>query len=199
MKIFTLTGIAPVLGAFFALVSAERHIGLDTHITTEAEGTISNPSMALDATNYTRGNDFLQLLYQHDLPPIVAQMGRHGAEIMHMEKQIIYGLYLADFSVLGRQETELVAFPALVCGGTRGAGEWHVRGARRVGVEWEEIEGVMGCVKEVANWVLGNEREGGGGSRQEIVPGKGRGEWMRWVEECRRGMEQEESARTGKK
>jgi hypothetical protein len=197
-KIYTLTGIAPVLGAFFSLVAAEEAAGMPGPPRNAAyDHKLEGAPTVLDAANYEGGAKFLDMLYKHDLPAIVAKMGRHGPKIMEMERQIIYGQYLADFELLGPQETELVVFPTLLASGTRGAAEWHIKGARRVSIEWQAIEKVAVCIAGAADFVLGPEEHQkeakGWKSRQEVVVGKGRSEWARWTREVRETMKDEDA------
>jgi hypothetical protein len=76
-----------------------------------------------------------------------------------LEKDIIYGLFLADFSVLDPIETQLVVLPAIMCQGLRGATGWHLRGTRRLGVGMQDVEGLQLCVETIARWA-GRDTEG---------------------------------------
>lgn len=71
---------------------------------------------------------------------------------MWLEKDIIYGLFLADFSVLSAVETELVILPAIMCQGLEGPTGWHIRGTRRLGVSVEDVEGICAAAITVARW-----------------------------------------------
>lgn len=69
-----------------------------------------------------------------------------------LEKSIIYGLFLADDSILNPVEAVLVSLPAIMCQGLGGATIWHLRGLRRLGCSVEEVEGVQKVVEAVAIW-----------------------------------------------
>lgn len=103
-------------------------------------------------TYAARGNTFLQTLYQQNLVPIFETWGSHRPDFEFLEKNIIYGLYLSDHSVLSAVEAEIVIWTAIMCQGVRAPTIWHLRGLRRLGVAAEDVELLEQAVEEIARW-----------------------------------------------
>jgi len=61
-------------------------------------------------------------------------------------KEITYGLYLSDHSILNDVETELVVLSGIMIQNLRSETHWHLRGTRRVGASREDVEKVQRCV-----------------------------------------------------
>lgn len=61
-------------------------------------------------------------------------------------KEITYGFYLSDHSILGPIETELVVLTGIMIQNLPLETAWHLRGTRRVGVSKEDIEIIQQCV-----------------------------------------------------
>lgn len=95
-----------------------------------------------------RGKGFLDVIYQHHLPAIMAQFSAHK-DFTWVEEDIIYGLFLSDHSILNAIETELVVLPAIMIQNLPLETAWHFRGARRVGISKDNVELVQQCVGEV--------------------------------------------------
>lgn len=101
----------------------------------------------------------MQAIYKQNLSPIFTSLGSCGPLIQWIDEAIVYGLFLADHSLLSPVESELVTLPAIMCQGLRSPTLWHLRGLRRVGVEEEHIEGMQKVVEKVAGWA-GTSTEG---------------------------------------
>lgn len=106
-----------------------------------------------------RGTAHLDSLYKENLQPIFDTWGAHTHEVQWLEKDIIYGVFLSDFSVLDPVETQMVVLPAIMCQGVRGATGWHLRATRRLGVSVESVGAVQRAVEVVARWA-GRDVEG---------------------------------------
>ncbi|KAI9678249.1 MAG: hypothetical protein M1817_006194 [Caeruleum heppii] len=89
---------------------------------------------------------------RHNLDPILSALGAHRPAIEWLEETIIYGLFLADPTILDPIETQMVVLPAIMCQGLRGPTMWHIRGTRRLGIAKEDLEGVQSVVERVARW-----------------------------------------------
>ena len=63
-----------------------------------------------------------------------------------LSKNITYGLYLSDHSILDGIDTEIVVLAGIMVQNLERESGWHLRGMRRVGVGFEETERVRGCV-----------------------------------------------------
>lgn len=67
-----------------------------------------------------------------------------------MTREITYGLYLSDHSILGPVETELVVLAGIMMQNLERETGWHLRGMRRIGVSAEDVEAVQLCIEKVA-------------------------------------------------
>ena len=66
-------------------------------------------------------------------------------------RELSYGFYLSDHSILGPVETELVVLSGIMIQNLPLETAWHLRGCRRVGMSSEEVEGVQKCVGLFSN------------------------------------------------
>jgi uncharacterized alpha-E superfamily protein len=62
-------------------------------------------------------------------------------------KQITYGLYLSDHSILNDVETELTVLSGIMIQNLPRETAWHLRGTRRIGVSMEDVETLQQCVR----------------------------------------------------
>ena len=60
--------------------------------------------------------------------------------------EITYGLYLSDHSILDGVETELVVLSGIMIQNLPRETGWHLRGTRRIGVSYEDVETIQQCV-----------------------------------------------------
>ncbi|OAX84705.1 hypothetical protein ACJ72_00926 [Emergomyces africanus] len=147
MKEWTLVGIPSVLMAVSSLASVEKFVS--------AENTKLEPrrvNIDMDNSITERGTKFIQLLYKQNLEPIFDTWGSYKEEFAWLEKSVIYGLFLADQTVLSELETLLVTLPSIMCQGWPGPALWHLRGLRRLGRSLEDVERVQQAVEAVAVW-----------------------------------------------
>lgn len=63
-----------------------------------------------------------------------------------LSKNITYGLYLSDHSILNDVETELVVLSGIMIQNLPRETGWHLRGTRRIGVSKEDVETIQQCV-----------------------------------------------------
>jgi hypothetical protein len=61
-------------------------------------------------------------------------------------KQITYGLYLSDHSILNDVETEITVLSGIMIQNLPRETAWHLRGTRRIGVSMEDVETIQQCV-----------------------------------------------------
>lgn len=99
-----------------------------------------------------QGTKLLEDMYRENLEPILSTWGSMRKDFEWLEKSVIYGLFLADDSILSPVEAVLVSLPAIMCQGLGGATIWHLRGLRRLGCSVDEVESVQKAVEAVANW-----------------------------------------------
>jgi hypothetical protein len=63
-----------------------------------------------------------------------------------ISKNISYGLYLSDHSILTDVETELTVLGGIMIQNLPRETGWHLRGTRRIGVSKEDVETIQQCV-----------------------------------------------------
>lgn len=63
-----------------------------------------------------------------------------------ISRNITYGLYLSDRTVLNDIETELVVLSGIMIQNLPRETRWHIRGSRRIGIEKADLEAVCECV-----------------------------------------------------
>jgi hypothetical protein len=66
--------------------------------------------------------------------------------IAWLSTEITYGLYLSDHSILDAVDTELVVLGGIMMQNLPRETGWHLRGTRRIGVSFEDVETVQQCV-----------------------------------------------------
>jgi len=64
-----------------------------------------------------------------------------------LSKNITYGLYLSDHTILNDVETELAVLAGIMIQNLPRETGWHLRGARRIGVSMEDVETIQQCVR----------------------------------------------------
>jgi hypothetical protein len=68
-------------------------------------------------------------------------------------KEITYGLYLSDHSILNDVETELTVLSGIMIQNLPRETAWHLRGTRRIGVSKEDVETIQQCVCAQKKWI----------------------------------------------
>ena len=63
----------------------------------------------------------------------------------------LLGLYLSDHSILNGVETELVVLSGIMIQNLPRETGWHLRGTRRIGVSYDDVETIQQCVSAVPN------------------------------------------------
>jgi uncharacterized alpha-E superfamily protein len=66
-----------------------------------------------------------------------------------ISKNISYGLYLSDHSIIDDVETELVVLSGIMIQNLPRETGWHLRGTRRIGVSVEDVETIQQCVRHM--------------------------------------------------
>lgn len=104
----------------------------------------------LNSTNRERGVQFLRHLYTEE--QMAAMWSSWGKDFEWLTKDIVYGMFYADDTVLGNLDTELITYTAIVSLGLGVTVPNHLGGLLRMGLSEEEIEGVTECGEIVAKW-----------------------------------------------
>lgn len=60
--------------------------------------------------------------------------------------EITYGLYLSDHTILDGIDTELVVLSGIMIQNLKRETGWHLRGTRRIGVSYDDVELIQQCV-----------------------------------------------------
>ena len=95
--------------------------------------------------NLERGEKWLKTIYAGNLSTSTDPFKAHK-DFDFISRQITYGLYLSDHSILGPLDTELVTLSGIMIQNLPLETAWHLRGTRRVGVSMEDVELVQQCV-----------------------------------------------------
>lgn len=101
----------------------------------------------------------MKAIYKDNLEPILASLGTNSPLVEHVDKAIVYGLFLADHSILTELETSLVCVASIMCQGLRAPTGWHLRGLRRLGASVDDARAAEMTIKLVAEWT-GKDTEG---------------------------------------
>jgi len=101
--------------------------------------------------NSARGQQWLAQIYTKQLGQTLNPMGAHR-DFEWISREITYGLYLSDHSILNGVETELVVLSGIMIQNLPPMTAWHLRGTRRVGVSSADVELVQQCIEMVAEF-----------------------------------------------
>ena len=105
---------------------------------------------AMTSANRERGVQFLRYLYTEE--QMESMWNSWGQDFEWLTKDIVYGMFYGDDTVLGNVETELITYTAIVSQGLQVTVKNHLRGLLGMGLSVEEIECVTECGKIVAKW-----------------------------------------------
>lgn len=68
--------------------------------------------------------------------------------------EITYGLYLSDHNILDGVDTELVVLSGIMIQNLPRETGWHLRGTRRIGVSYDDVETIQQCVSRAPKNLL---------------------------------------------
>ena len=104
----------------------------------------------LDEATREKGTAFLTMLYG---PERAANLfTTWGADFEWLTKDVVYGMFYADESVLDNLESELITYMAIACQGLPTNVQNHLGGLLRMGLTVEDVEKVTECGEMVARW-----------------------------------------------
>ncbi|EKD15722.1 uncharacterized protein L3040_004027 [Drepanopeziza brunnea f. sp. 'multigermtubi'] len=152
VKNVSVQGVCKPLEALFAIGKIERPEDKDY--------TFSRENWQAGPDNLARGEKWLKTIYQGNLSTSTDPFKAHK-DFDFISRQITYGFYLSDHSILGPIETELVTLAGIMIQNLPLETGWHLRGTRRVGVSMDDVETIQQCIEMVANY---------GGARMHKVP-----------------------------
>ncbi|KAF2106147.1 hypothetical protein BDV96DRAFT_508333 [Lophiotrema nucula] len=143
VKLVSIVGVCKPLEAIFdidAITAPE-----------DKDYTFSREGWQCDEANRQRGFAWQDKLYKHDQGKIDDVLASQR-DFDWLSKNITYGLYLSDHSILNEVETELTVLSGIMIQNLPRETGWHLRGTRRIGVSSEDVETVQQCIEMVARF-----------------------------------------------
>jgi hypothetical protein len=137
VKNVSIQGVCKPLEALFSISKVERPEDKDY--------SCSRENWQAGPENRKRGEKWLNTIYQSNLSTATDQFAAHK-DFDFISREITYGFYLSDHSILTPLETELVTLAGIMIQNLPLETAWHLRGTRRVGVSMEDVEVVQQCV-----------------------------------------------------
>ncbi|PYI04572.1 hypothetical protein BO78DRAFT_398867 [Aspergillus sclerotiicarbonarius CBS 121057] len=116
--------------------------------------TFTRENWQCDESNLARGTAWLEKLYARNTSNTLDLFAAHK-DFAWLSKEITYGLFLSDRSVLDDLDTQLVVLPAIMSQNLRIETHWHIRGTRRLGVSKEDVKVLWDQVQHVAGFYGG--------------------------------------------
>jgi hypothetical protein len=95
--------------------------------------------------NRARGEAWLNTIYKNNLSTSTNYFVAHR-DFDFISREITYGFYLSDQTILGPVETELIVLSGIMIQNMPLQTAWHLRGTRRVGISLDDVELVQQCV-----------------------------------------------------
>ncbi|KAF4626504.1 hypothetical protein G7Y89_g11656 [Cudoniella acicularis] len=143
VKNISIQGVVKPISALFSIVEIEKPEDKDYSFS--REGWQTGPE------NVERGNAWLSCIYKGNLDDAVRRFAAHR-DFEFISRQITYGLYLSDHSILDGLSTELIVLSGIMIQNQALETAWHLRGTRRVGASQEDVELIQQCVELVAQF-----------------------------------------------
>jgi hypothetical protein len=143
VKCVSIVGVCKPLEAIVAITKIER--AEDRDYSFSREGWKSGPE------NQERGTKWLDEIYRHNFAKTDDTLSCHK-DFKWLSIEITYGLYLSDHSILGPVDTQMVVLSGIAIQNLAMVTGWHLRGTRRVGVSFEDVETVQQCIEMVAKF-----------------------------------------------
>ena len=112
--------------------------------------TVDRRHATLDQANERHGMDFLHLIYGEEVTATMLQTW--GPDFAWLSKDVVYGLFYGDDSVLDMLETELITYASVACQGLFVPMGNHLSGLQRLGISLEEAEGATAAAEMVSKW-----------------------------------------------
>ncbi|KAG4432305.1 hypothetical protein IFR05_012212 [Cadophora sp. M221] len=152
VKNVSVQGVCKPLEALFSIAKIERPEDKDY--------SFSREKWQAGPETLERGNKWLDTLYQANLSTPTTMFAAHK-DFEFISRQITYGFYLSDHTILEPVETELVTLAGIMIQNLPLETAWHLRGTRRVGVNMEDVENIQQCIEMVGKF---------GGARLHKIP-----------------------------
>lgn len=143
VKCVSIIGVCRPLEAIFCIDKVQRPEDKDY--------SFSRENWKCDEANHERGTAWLSRIYSHNFGLIDEKFKAHK-DFGWISREITYGLYLSDHTILNDIETELVVLAGIMIQNLHHETAWHLRGSRRVGMSAEDVEAVQQCIEAVAGF-----------------------------------------------
>ncbi|EMF08619.1 uncharacterized protein SEPMUDRAFT_136741 [Sphaerulina musiva SO2202] len=143
VKLVPIVGVVKPLEAVFCIAEIERP--------EDRDGSFSRENWSSGPLNSQRGSAWLAQIYQHNHAATESVLSHHK-DFEWISREITYGLFLSDHTILGPVETEIVVLAGIAMQNLPRETGWHLRGMRRIGVAIEDVELVQRCVERVAEY-----------------------------------------------
>ncbi|KAF3194984.1 hypothetical protein TWF225_005593 [Orbilia oligospora] len=143
VKLVCLIGVCKPITAIFRIDDVEKEEDRDY--------TFSRDGWQADEKNLERGKGFLGKIYRHNMPRNDEKFTAHK-DFAWITYNITYGLYLSDHTILDPFDTEVVALCGILIQNLESVTAFHLRGARRLGMTPEDVEGLHACCEKIARF-----------------------------------------------
>ncbi|KAL9066446.1 MAG: hypothetical protein Q9161_007585, partial [Pseudevernia consocians] len=128
--------------ALFSLIKEEQ--------TGDADLTFTKKSTGLTPANRAQGERYLAHLYTQE--QMTTMWTSWGQNFEWLTKDVVYGMFWGDHTVLDTVDTQLINYTAIVSQGLKVTVRTHLGGLSNMGLNLEEIEGVTKCGEIIAKW-----------------------------------------------
>ncbi|KAH6633547.1 hypothetical protein C7974DRAFT_433524 [Boeremia exigua] len=139
-KLIVIIGVCKPLEAIFDIDAITRPEDKDY--------SFSREGWQCDEANAKRGFEWQSRLYQQNQGAIDNVLASQR-DFDWTSKEITYGLYLSDHSILNDVETEITVLSGIMIQNLPRETAWHLRGTRRIGVSSEDTETLQQCVSSM--------------------------------------------------
>ncbi|QIW98050.1 hypothetical protein AMS68_003568 [Peltaster fructicola] len=143
MKLVSVVGVPKPLESIFCIAEVEKDEDKDYTFTREEWQ--SGPA------NQARGRAWLDQIYKSNHAATERTLAAHK-DFEWLSIEITYGLYLSDHSIIGPVETELVVISGIMMQNLKRETGWHLRGMRRIGISYDDVEIIQRCIEKVASF-----------------------------------------------
>ncbi|KAK4575316.1 hypothetical protein LTR86_001169 [Recurvomyces mirabilis] len=143
VKLVSVVGVPKPLEAVFSMGEVEREEDKDY--------SFSREHWQSGEANQQRGRDWLAQIYRHNDNKTAEMMAAHK-DLRWLSVEITYGLYLSDHTILDGIDTELVVLSGIMIQNLSRETGWHLRGTRRIGVSYDDVESIQQCIEKIATF-----------------------------------------------
>jgi hypothetical protein len=144
VKLISIIGVCKPLESILAIAKVEQEEDRDY--------TSTRFTWAADSANNERGMSWFRKIYSRDSDKMLELFDAHK-DFAWISTEISYGLYLSDRQVLDDWDTELVVLVGIAIQNLPLPMRWHLRGARRIGMELGDVKTIMECVRVVGRFM----------------------------------------------